>query len=97
MNSTTNVTAGAAALGLICFLALALTGKVDGPTASAAIQWVLVTFIGGAALHGGASVIANAVTPGASDPPAPAPAPAQDARVAKLQMELDALKIGIGK
>lgn len=94
MNSTTNITAGASALGLVCFLALALTGKIDGPTACAAIQWVLVTFIGGAALHGGASVIAGAVSPSV---PTPAPTPAADARVAQLQKELDALKIGMGK
>lgn len=90
MNSTTNITAGASALGLVCFLALALTGKIDGPTACAAIQWVLVTFIGGAALHGGASVIAGAVSPSV-------PTPAPDTRVAQLQKELDALKIGMGK
>ena len=61
MDSTliTKIVAGASGLG--CIMVLALTGKVDGPTASVAIQTITGIFMGSAAVLGGAQAIAGAI------------------------------------
>lgn len=53
-------TLGAGVAGL-CVMVLAITGKIDGPTALAAVQWVSITFLGGAALLGSVQAVATAI------------------------------------
>lgn len=57
---TKTVSAGALTVAV---MVLALTGKVDGPVALGAIQWIGVTFLGGAAVLGATAAIAAALAP----------------------------------
>lgn len=52
----------AAALGLTCTMILAVTGKIDGPTAMSAVTWMVSTFLVGAAVLGTGQAISKAVT-----------------------------------
>ena len=69
----TKVLAGA--LGLTCTMVLALTGKIDGPTAMTAVQTITGVFLGSAAVLGGAQAIAGAMgrrsAAAAPEPPKP--------------------------
>jgi hypothetical protein len=51
----------AGAIGLTCVMVLALSGKVDGPTAAGVIQNITGVFLGGAAVLGVGQGIASAM------------------------------------
>jgi hypothetical protein len=57
----------AGAIGLTCVMVLALSGKVDGPTAAGVIQNITGVFLGGAAALGIGQGVASAIAKNRSD------------------------------
>ena len=51
----------AGALGLTCTMVLALTGKIDGPTAMQAVTTITGVFLGSAAVLGVGQAVAGAM------------------------------------